>query len=40
MWQPGETANFRASDHVAALDRHAGRKLIDVCVVKTRRLAG
>lgn len=39
MTQPGETTNFRASDHVAALLRHCGRvrgRLIDVCVVNTR----
>jgi uncharacterized cofD-like protein len=38
MSQPGETTNFRASDHVTALLRHAGRRrrLIDVCVVNTQ----
>jgi uncharacterized cofD-like protein len=38
MSQPGETTNFRASDHVKALLRHAGRgrRLIDVCVVNTQ----
>jgi uncharacterized cofD-like protein len=39
MTQPGETTNFRASDHAEALLRHCGRvrgKLIDVCVVNTR----
>jgi uncharacterized cofD-like protein len=44
MSQPGETSNFRASDHVDALLRHAGRargrSLIDVCVVNTRPIAG
>ncbi len=44
MSQPGETSGFRASDHVAALLRHAGRavsrSLIDVCVVNTRPIAG
>jgi len=39
MSQPGETINFRASDHAAALLRHSGkayqRSLIDVCVVNT-----
>jgi uncharacterized cofD-like protein len=43
MSQPGETTNLRASDHVAALLRHAGRaygrSLIDVCVVNTRPIA-
>ena len=41
MSQPGETTNFRASDHVAAmleaLRARRGR-LIDVCVVNTRRV--
>lgn len=43
MSQPGETTNFRASDHVAALLKHAGRakgRLIDVCVVNTRPIGG
>jgi uncharacterized cofD-like protein len=37
MSQPGETTNFRASDHVEAILRHCGetRDLIDVCVVNT-----
>jgi len=41
MWQPGETTNFRASDHVAAIQRHCGREcrnIIDVCVVNTGSL--
>jgi len=42
MWQPGETTNFRASDHVEAILRHCGkaRNLIDVCVVNTGSLPG
>jgi uncharacterized cofD-like protein len=42
MWQPGETTNFRASDHVAAILRHCGkaRNVIDVCVVNTGSLPG
>ena len=32
MWQPGETINFTASQHVQALNDHAGTKMID-CVV-------
>jgi len=38
MTQPGETTGMRASDHVEALLRHAGRwspNLVDVCVVNT-----
>ncbi len=42
MSQPGETSQFKASDHVAAILRHAGRvhsrSLIDVCVVNTRQV--
>jgi len=40
MWQPGETTNFRASDHVKAILRHCGkaRNLLDVCVVNTGSL--
>jgi uncharacterized cofD-like protein len=44
MSQPGETSGFRASDHLAALVRHAGRsysrRLIDVCVVNTGSIEG
>jgi uncharacterized cofD-like protein len=44
MSQPGETTHLRASDHVSALLRHAGRaynrSLIDVCVVNTRPIVG
>jgi uncharacterized cofD-like protein len=42
MWQPGETTNFRASDHVAALLRHSGRHtrpMVDICVVNTRSVS-
>jgi uncharacterized cofD-like protein len=33
MWQPGETMNYTASDHVRAINDHAGMKLIDTVVV-------
>ena len=36
MWQPGETTEFRASDHVKAIHLHAGGKLLDYAVVNTR----
>jgi len=36
MWQPGETTEFRASDHVRAIHRHAGGKLLDYAVVNVR----
>jgi len=39
MWQPGETVGFRASDHVAAINRHAGGHLLDVAVVNTRPIS-
>jgi uncharacterized cofD-like protein len=40
MWQPGETIEFKASDHVEAIQRHAGRKLIDVVAVNTAPIPG
>jgi uncharacterized cofD-like protein len=40
MSQPGETTNFRASDHVAAIYRHAKREILDVCVVNTHTIRG
>jgi uncharacterized cofD-like protein len=39
MWQPGETSGYRASDHVAAINRHAGMNLFDVVVVNTRSIS-
>ena len=36
MWQPGETTDFRASDHLRAMERHAGGKLLDYAVINTR----
>jgi uncharacterized cofD-like protein len=38
MWQPGETMDFRASDHIRAIERHAGGKLLDYAVVNTRHI--
>lgn len=35
MWQPGETTGMSAADHVAAIHRHAGRRLVDCAVVNT-----
>jgi uncharacterized cofD-like protein len=35
MWQPGETIDFTASDHLEAIERHAGRKLVDVVALNT-----
>ncbi len=39
MWQPGETIDFRASDHIEAIHRHAGRSILDVAVVNTRDIS-
>lgn len=36
MWQPGETTGFTASDHIRALHRHAGGKLLDYVVINIR----
>ncbi len=33
MWQPGETVNFSASDHIRAIHKHAGGPLVDCAVV-------
>ncbi|HXI41883.1 MAG TPA: uridine diphosphate-N-acetylglucosamine-binding protein YvcK [Bryobacteraceae bacterium] len=38
MWQPGETTNFTASDHIEAIHRHARCKLLDYAVVNTRKI--
>ena len=38
MWQPGETTEFTASDHVRALYRHAGKNLLDYAVVNVRSI--
>ena len=35
MWQPGETINFSASQHVEAIHAHSRPKLIDCIVVNT-----
>ena len=38
MWQPGETDEFRACDHVRAMHRHAGGKFLDYAVVNVRSI--
>jgi uncharacterized cofD-like protein len=40
MSQPGETTNFRASDHVEAIHRHAKRPIVDVCILNTHPIRG
>ncbi|HWE53428.1 MAG TPA: uridine diphosphate-N-acetylglucosamine-binding protein YvcK [Bryobacteraceae bacterium] len=37
MSQPGETINFSASDHIAAIRAHAGQ-ILDVAIVSTSRI--
>ena len=36
MWQPGETSDFRASDHVRAVHQHARGRFLDYAVVNIR----
>jgi uncharacterized cofD-like protein len=38
MWQPGETTEFSAADHVRAIYRHAGGPLLDYAVVNIRSI--
>jgi conserved hypothetical protein, cofD-related len=38
MWQPGETIEFSAADHVEAIYRHAGNDLLHYAVVNTRSI--
>ncbi|MFN7924791.1 MAG: uridine diphosphate-N-acetylglucosamine-binding protein YvcK [Bryobacteraceae bacterium] len=40
MWQPGETMDFKASDHVEALFRHSMPGLADTVVLNTRPITG
>lgn len=35
MCQPGETIDFRASDHIAAIAEHAGGNVVDVAILNT-----
>jgi uncharacterized cofD-like protein len=36
MWQPGETTNFAASDHIRAIHHHARGKLLDYAITNMR----
>lgn len=40
MWQPWETMNFSAADHIAAIIRHGGKKLVDCIVVNNHHIGG
>lgn len=39
MWQPGETVNFSASEHVAAILDHSRKGVLDYAVVNTQPIA-
>jgi len=39
MWQPGETMEFTATDHIRAIHSHAGGSLLDYAVVNIRPIA-
>lgn len=38
MTQSGETDNYTASDHIAALEKHASSKIVDYCIVNTGKV--
>jgi uncharacterized cofD-like protein len=40
MWQPGETMNYTASEHVAAIYDHSRQGLLEAVVVNTRPITG
>ncbi len=40
MWQPGETMNFSAWDHVRAIHRHARRRVLDHVIINTHPITG
>lgn len=40
MWQPGETMDYTASDHLAAIHRHSVEGLCDTVVINTRPITG
>ena len=40
MWQPGETIDFTAADHIAALRSHSIYELADTIVINTRPITG
>jgi uncharacterized cofD-like protein len=40
MWQKWETMQYTAWDHVAAINQHAGRSVVDTVVVNNRPISG
>ncbi len=39
MWQPGETIEFTAADHLAAIDAHARTRILDFVVLNQRPIS-
>jgi uncharacterized cofD-like protein len=40
MWQPWETMQYSAADHIDAIHRHAGKGVVDLVVVNTHHIGG
>lgn len=40
MWQPWETMHFSAADHIQAIERHGGDRLLDWVIVNTHPVSG
>ncbi len=38
MTQDGETEQYSAADHIRAIHKHAGRKLVDICLANDAQL--
>lgn len=38
MTQPGETDGYSAFDHIAAIEKHAGKGLVDWCITNTQHV--
>jgi uncharacterized cofD-like protein len=38
MWQPGETTGLTASQHIRAIHKHAGHKLLDYAVINVAKI--
>jgi uncharacterized cofD-like protein len=39
MWQPGETIDFRGSDHIRAIEKHSRRKIVDFAVINSSKIS-
>lgn len=38
MTQPGETEGYKVSDHINAIDLHAGGRIIDICIANKSKI--